>query len=149
MKTTIIYSMLLVAGTALAVPATRGDKVVTISELRASQTDQTGYVTFKLNDPNYHDATVANVIWDRPGNPQANSRTNDGAYLVHFPGGVKDISAFDLQLQRVKGTEDFSVTVNDKGKGGAQDTKWICSTAKGPEKSKKCHYDGDITLVPS
>lgn len=63
MKTTTIYSILLVTGTALAVPARRGYEVVTISGLRASQTDQMGYVTFKLNDPNYHDETVGNVIW--------------------------------------------------------------------------------------
>lgn len=92
---------------------------------------------------------LTKVARDRPGNPQVNSRTNDGAYHVHFPGGVKDISAFDLQLQRVKGTEKFSVSVNDNTHGGTQDTKWICGTAKGVEKSKKCHYDGDITITPS
>jgi hypothetical protein len=63
MKTTTIYSILLVTGTALAVPTTRGGKVVTISGLSASQTTQNGFITFKLNDPNYHDETVANVIW--------------------------------------------------------------------------------------
>lgn len=164
MKTTTVYSILLAAGTALAVPATRGAEVVTISGLRASQTEQTGYVTFHLNDPNYQVETLANVIWyaslssphvrrltkmarDRPGNPQENSRTNDEAYHVHFPGGVKDISAFDLQLERVNGTEKFSVCINDNRNG--QDTKWICGTASGVEMSKKCHYDGDITVTPS
>ncbi|KAJ5818028.1 hypothetical protein N7474_003619 [Penicillium riverlandense] len=86
---------------------------------------------------------------DRPGNPQVNARTDDGAFHVHFPGGVKGISAFDLQLQRAKGTEKFSVTVNDNRNDDTQDSKWICGPAKGPEKSKKCHYDGDIILNPS
>ena len=62
MKTTAICSFL-AAGTALAMPATRAEKAITISGLFASQTDQNGYVTFNLNDPNYNDVTGANVIW--------------------------------------------------------------------------------------
>ncbi|KAJ5612133.1 hypothetical protein N7510_005327 [Penicillium lagena] len=118
-----------VTGTALAVPTTRGDKVVTISGLSASQNDQMGFITFNLNDPNYHDQTIANVIWDRPGNPQEKATTNDLAYHVHFPDGVKDISAFDFQLQRVNSTEKISVSVNDNRNSCTQATKWICGTA--------------------
>ena len=63
MKATTICSFLLAAGTALAMPAKRAEKAITISDLFASQTDQQGYLTFKLNDPNYNDVTGANVIW--------------------------------------------------------------------------------------
>ncbi|GAB1199627.1 hypothetical protein APSETT444_008984 [Aspergillus pseudonomiae] len=145
MKTTAICSFL-AAGTALAMPATRAEKAITISGLFASQTDQNGYVTFNLNDPNYNDVTGANVIWDRPGNPIAGARTSDAAYYVQFPGGVNDISVFILQLQRVNSTETVSFTLNDNGSGHAPGTKWLCNTETGTVTSKKCHYDGVITL---
>ncbi|KAE8381145.1 hypothetical protein BDV26DRAFT_289643 [Aspergillus bertholletiae] len=143
MKTTAICSMLLAASTVLAMPAQQAEKAITISGLFASQTAQNGYVSFTLNDPNYNDVTGANVIWDRPGSPIAGARTSDSNYYVQFPGGVNDISVFTLQLQRVNGAETVSFTLNDNGSGHAPGTKWLCTTETA---SKKCHYDGDITL---
>ncbi|GMG02118.1 unnamed protein product [Aspergillus oryzae var. brunneus] len=134
MKATTICSFLLATGTALAMPAKRAKQTITISELFASQTDQNGYVTFKLDDPNYNDVTGANVICD-------------AAYYVQFPGGVNDISVFILQLQRVNSTEKVSFTLNDNGSGHAPGTKWHCnSTESGTQTVKKCNYDGVISL---
>ncbi|KAB8275945.1 hypothetical protein F9C07_2281384 [Aspergillus flavus] len=147
MKATTICSFLLATGTALAMPAKRAEQTITISELFASQTDQNGYVTFKLDDPNYNDVTGANVIWRRPGNPIEGARTSDAAYYVQFPGGVNDISVFILQLQRVNSTEKVSFTLNDNGSGHAPGTKWHCnSTESGTQTVKKCNYDGVISL---
>ncbi|KAE8419597.1 hypothetical protein BDV36DRAFT_251281 [Aspergillus pseudocaelatus] len=146
MKATTICSFLLAAGTALAMPAKRAEKAITISGLFASQIDQQGYITFKLNDPNFNDVTGANVIWDRPGSPVEGARTSDAAYYVQFPGGVNDISVFTLQLQRVNGTEKVSFTLNDNGSGHAPGTKWLCNTETKTQTVKQCHYDGDITL---
>ncbi|KAF5865256.1 hypothetical protein ETB97_004839 [Aspergillus alliaceus] len=149
MKATTICTILLATGTALAVPTKRAEKAVTISGLYASQTDKSGFVSFILDDPNYDEETGANVSWDRPGNPLTDSRTSDGAYFIHFPGGVNDISVFTMQLERVKGPESFSVSINDNGNGSAPGTKWKCVTAVGSVVSKKCHYDGNVTVVPS
>jgi hypothetical protein len=63
MKATTIYSLLLAAGSAIAAPAKRTEQPITISSLSAFQTDQQGYITFTLNDPNYDDSTGANVTW--------------------------------------------------------------------------------------
>jgi hypothetical protein len=62
MKATTICSLLAV-GSAIAAPAKRTEQAITISGLTASQTDQQGYITFTLKDPNYDDSTGANVIW--------------------------------------------------------------------------------------
>ena len=64
MKATTIGTLLLAAGTALAVPGKRAQKDVAISAFSASQNDQQGFVTFSLSDPNYNKAPInANVIW--------------------------------------------------------------------------------------
>lgn len=165
MKATTICSLLFAASTALAVPTKRAGEDVTISGLYASQTAETGFVTFILVDPNYNDTTGANIAWysslspplysmiiltdmarDIPGQPLTDSRTVDGNYFVHFPGGVNDISVFNLDVVRVKGPEEFSITLNDNGNGAAPGTKWLCVTATGSEVSKKCHYNGNITF---
>ncbi|KAF7157640.1 hypothetical protein CNMCM5623_002014 [Aspergillus felis] len=150
MKATTICSLLLAVGSAIAAPAKRTEQALTISGLTASQTSQQGYITFTLKDPNYDDSTGANVIWDRPGSPVAGARTSDGAYYVKFPGGVKDIAVFTLEVQRVKGTETVSVTLNDNGNGSAPGTKWSCTSTNDSVAGiiEKCTYDGDITLTP-
>ncbi|RHZ66776.1 uncharacterized protein CDV56_109359 [Aspergillus thermomutatus] len=150
MKATTICSLLLAAGSAIAAPAKRTEQAITISGLTASQTDQQGYITFSLKDPNYDDSTGANVIWHRPGSPIAGARTSDGSYYVNFPGGVNDIAVFTLEVQRVKGTETVSVTLNDNGNGSAPGTKWSCTSTKDTVEGtvEKCTYDGDITLTP-
>lgn len=63
MKVSNIYSVVLAAGSAIAVPGKRAGQAITISDLKASQVDQQGYITFALKDPNYDDSTGANVIW--------------------------------------------------------------------------------------
>ncbi|KAE8401272.1 hypothetical protein BDV37DRAFT_285829 [Aspergillus pseudonomiae] len=145
MKATTIGTLLLAAGTALAVPGKRAQKDVVISAFSASQNDQQGFVTFSLSDPNYNKAPInANVIWERPGNPPSNARTGDGAYLVRFPEGVDDISTFTLQVQRVNGTSGFSLTVDD----AAEDTNWHCHDVDGSQNGKKCHFNGNIVFSP-
>ncbi|EAL86337.1 uncharacterized protein AFUA_3G00550 [Aspergillus fumigatus Af293] len=150
MKVSTIFSVVLAAGSAIAVPGKRAGQAITISDLKASQVDQQGYITFALKDPNYDDSTGANVIWHRPGNPVSGTRTSDGAYYVNFPGGVNDIAVFTLEVQRVKGTETVSVTLNDNGNGSAPGSKWSCTSTSGSVMGtvKKCAYDGDITLTP-
>ncbi|OGM47626.1 hypothetical protein ABOM_004168 [Aspergillus bombycis] len=145
MKATTIGTLLLAAGTALAVPGKRAQKAVAISAFSASQNDQQGFVTFSFSDPNYNKAPInANVIWERPGNPPSNARTGDGAYLVQFPDGVDDISTFTLQVQRVNGTSRASLTVDD----AEEDTNWHCHDVDGTENGKKCHYNGNIVFTP-
>ncbi|GIK05480.1 hypothetical protein Aspvir_009592 [Aspergillus viridinutans] len=150
MKATAICSLLLAVGSAIAAPAKRTEQAITISGLSAFQTNQQGYITFTLKDPNYDDSTGANVIWRRPGSPVAGARTSDGAYYVNFPGGVNDIAVFTLGVQRVKGTEAVSVTLNDNGNGSAPGTKWSCTSTNDSVEGilEKCTYDGDITLTP-
>ncbi|RHZ70190.1 hypothetical protein CDV55_106679 [Aspergillus turcosus] len=153
MKATTICSLLLAAGSAIAAPAKRTEQAITISGLTASQTDQQGYITFTLKDPNYDDSTGANVIWNRPGSPGAGAYTiytSDRAYYVNFPGGVNDIAVFTLEVQRVKGSETVSVTLNDNGNGSAPGTKWSCTSTDDTVEGtvEKCTYDGDITLTP-
>lgn len=64
MKATTIGTLLLAAGTALAVPGKRAQKAVAISGFSASQNDQQGFVTFSFSDPNYNKAPIdANVLW--------------------------------------------------------------------------------------
>ncbi|KAE8416684.1 hypothetical protein BDV36DRAFT_199205 [Aspergillus pseudocaelatus] len=145
MKATTIGTLLLAAGTALAVPGKRAQKDVAISGFSASQNDQQGFVTFSFSDPNYNKAPIdANVLWQRPGNPPSNARTSDGAYLVQFPDGVDDISTFTLQVQRENSTAKVSLTVDD----AAKDTNWNCSNVNGTENGKKCHYNGNIVFTP-
>ncbi|KAE8383442.1 hypothetical protein BDV26DRAFT_251749 [Aspergillus bertholletiae] len=148
MKATTIGSFLLAASIAAAMPAKRTEQALTISGLYASQTDEKGFISFNLDDPNYNDTTGANVEWDRPGFPLTDSRTSDGNYFVQFPGGVSDISVFIFQLQRVKGNEKVTFTLNDNGSGHAPGTKWLCVTATGTETTKKCRYNGDLILTP-
>ncbi|GAQ05368.1 hypothetical protein ALT_2689 [Aspergillus lentulus] len=150
MKAANICSFLLAVGSAIAAPSKRTQQAITVSGLGASQTGEQGYITFNLKDPNYDDSTSANVIWHRPGSPVAGTRTNDGAYYVNFPGGVNDIAVFTLEVQRVKGTETVSVTLNDNGNGSAPGTKWSCTSTNDSVEGivEECAYDGDITLTP-
>ncbi|KAL4781255.1 hypothetical protein BJX76DRAFT_335953 [Aspergillus varians] len=149
MKTATILSILLATGSSLAMPAKRAGQAATISDLFASQTSQNGYVTFAFNDPNKNDNTGANVVWDRPGKPRNDSRTADAAYYVRFPGGVTDISLFNLLIERVDGSEQFSIAISDNGNGGAPGTKWSCDGESGVDESKHCHYNGTISLTPA
>ncbi|KAF4156654.1 hypothetical protein CNMCM8927_007749 [Aspergillus lentulus] len=132
MKAANICSLLLAVGSAIAAPSKRTQQAITISGLSASQTGH------------------ANVIWHRPGSPVAGTRTNDGAYYVNFPGGVNDIAVFTLEVQRVKGTETVSVTLNDNGNGSAPGTKWSCTSTNDSVDGivEESAYDGDVTLTP-
>lgn len=87
---------------------------------------------------------------NRPGSPAAGAYTSDRAYYINFPGGLNDIAVFTLEVQRVKGTETVSVTLNDNGNGSAPGTKWLCTSTNDTVEGtvEKCTYDGDITLTP-
>jgi hypothetical protein len=61
MKATTICSLLLAVGSAIAAQAKRTEQAITISGPTASQTNQQGFTTFTLKDPNYDDSTGANV----------------------------------------------------------------------------------------
>ncbi|KAJ5226266.1 hypothetical protein N7468_007491 [Penicillium chermesinum] len=149
MKTAEFIPLLLVAGSAVAAPSSKVSEAVTISGLSADQTNTTGWIEFILDDPNYQDVTGANIQWSIPGQPLADSRTEDGNYYVEFPGGVNDIGVFDLVITRVKGPEQISYTLNDNKNGGAPGSKWECITSVGSVTTEKCYYHGNITVVPS
>ncbi|KAJ5100263.1 hypothetical protein N7456_006315 [Penicillium angulare] len=148
MKGTTIFNILLAAGTtAVAAPTKRAAEfeAVTINSLSATLSDTSGSVQLSFVDPNYEDSTSFSMNWNRPGQPPADTWSDDNNYLLSFPAGVDEIEQLSFVVKRYGASETISVAVNNE----SEDSVWTCGPLGGVPGTQRCYAAAQTTITPT
>ncbi|KAJ6172552.1 hypothetical protein N7470_001619 [Penicillium chermesinum] len=121
MKAATITSLLLAASSVLAAPAKRDGETITITNLRAHQTETFGLVTFDIHDPAY---TPNDSATGYPGQPPADTWSASHNYTVQFPDGVHSIEFLIFDLDRADNSGSVQVALNSN----AADSTYSCGS---------------------